>query len=92
MIGVCARKALRCGEMPGRAGQGRAGRRPRNRGSSDETAVLQATRGAFHCLGRCVSVSGVKEEPQVSIVTEQERRVGDVEVAGVRLLECSFNL
>ena len=24
MIGVCARKALRCGEMPGRAGQGRA--------------------------------------------------------------------
>ena len=74
------------------ARQGRAGRRPRNRGSSDETAVLQATRGAFHCLGRCMSVSGVKEEPQVSIVTEQERRVGDVEVAGVRLLECSFNL
>lgn len=39
-----------------------------------------------------MSVSGVKEEPQVSVVTEQERRVGDVEVAGVRLLECSFNL
>lgn len=40
---------------------------------------------------QCLGATG-KEEPRASVVTEQERRVGDVEGAGVMLLECSFNL
>ena len=87
--GVCARKALWCGETPGGAGQrrGTAGAWTRLRCFKQHRELSTVWGDACQCPG----ATG-KEEAQASIVTEQERRVGDVEVAGVMLLECSFNL